>query len=842
MKQKIISWSIIVTLILGYLGISRFFSADAVINYGIHDGIIEYSETGTDITDSVIGNDNYIVSQNDNLVLSLDADASPVILDVKTGRKWLGVSKEKQTNGKYGSALVVHYMNINQSENILYSYENCVQKNQVKVYKGENSVDVEYLFGNIVVDYVYPELISKERMEKFLSKMTEDDAAYIKSRYTYFELDMFDGENRTYMLNEYPRLEKEDLYIATDIQSKKKITRTNSIFESVGYTKKDQIKDNGGSETEIVKSETMRIVVTYQLTDTGFKAFVDEKKCKFYSDYPISKIQILPYFDALASLDKGYAVLPSGSGALLDLNDKKTASVEIPIYGQNVTLSKEIQDYSGLASLPVFGQYKNNSGYLCVISDGEQQATVVANKDEFCSAVSAKFTFIDNEKFAIAAQNPVSLFANGVSGECFGCEYILFSTLEENTAYSKMANVYRERLESQRVLKSKASDAPIFLAEVVNSINYKTTALGFLPIQKDFGLTTFEQTQQISETIAKYTGTENLQVMLTGWNKNGVNQQALGKIEFSKSVGNAKEYDALTKYFSNNKISSYLNLNFEIVKPNKRDDFSVSSDAARTLNNNIIKLELKDKLTYLEKPTLYRLSSPKNFSNTWAGYSKSKYLDGQNGIGISEMSAYLYGDYVDSTCFTRGLAIKEIQKILADMKKKNLSVVGDVGNFYTLEYMDLLNNLSATSNDLNYYSCDIPFVQMVLHGHIDYTTQPLNTTDSLSTTLLKLIETGSGLHYYITANEFEDITHSEASQLYASNFDNIKDKLENNYKYVNDALKGLGKENIIEHTYIADDVVCVTYSNGVKIYVNYSLKDFSINGQTIKSKDYLRIS
>lgn len=841
MKRKLISWGIIIVLVLGYLGISRFFSGKAVLNYGLQDGIIEYSETGTDITDSVIGNDDYIISQNDNFILSLDADASPIITDVNTGRKWFGASAEKQNNGKYGSALVVHYMNINKSENILYSYDECVQKNQVKVYTKGNRVDVEYIFGNIDIDYVYPEIISKKRMEKFLSKMTEEDSTYIKSRYTLFELDMFEGENRTYMLEEYPRLEKEDLYVATDVESKKKRKRTNEIFESIGYTKEDQIKDNGGNETEVVKSETMRVVVSYQLTDTGFKAFVDEKNCKFYSDYPISKIQILPLFDALSSSDKGYAVLPSGSGALFELNDKKTASVEIPIYGENITLSKNIQDYSGLAPFPIFGQYKNNSGYLCVVSAGEQQAMVVANKDEICSASSARFTFIDNEEFSIAVQNPTPLFANGVSDKRFECEYILFSNLEENTAYSKMANVYRKRLENQGILKSKANDEPVFLAEVVNSINYKTTALGFLPIRKDFGLTTFEQTKQISETIAKYTGTENLNILLTGWNKNGINQQAVGKINFSNSVGKSKEYASLMGYFSENKIKAYLNLNFEIVKPNKGDDFSVSSDAARTLNNSIIKLELKDKLTYLEKPTSYRLSSPKKFSTTWEGYLKSKYLDIQNGIGVSELSAYLYGDYANNTSFTREQAINEIQKILADIKKKKISVVGDTGNLYTLEYMDLLNNLSATSNGSNYY-CDIPFVQMVLHGHIDYTTQPINTTDTLSSTLLKLIETGSGLHYYITANQFDDITQSDASQLYASNFEIIKDKLEKNYKYVNDALKGLGRETITEHTYITDDVVCVTYSNGEKIYVNYGMNDYVTNGYIVKSKDYLRIS
>lgn len=842
MKQKLIAGGIIVALILGYLGISRFASGNVAIKYGLQDGIIEYAATGSDLTDDVLGAENYVVSENERYILSLDSYANPVITDKKTGKQWFGALQGEQANGKYHSALVVHYYNINQSENILYSYESCVEKNQVKVYERENGADVEFLFGSLVIDYVYPELISKDRMEKFLSKMTKDDAEYIKSRYKLLELDQYDDENRTYLLQEYPRLKKEDLYVAIGMESKKNRTRTNGIFESIGYTKEDQLKDNGGQETDVVKSETMRVVISYELTNTGFKAFVEEKNCVFYSDYPLSKIEILPYFNAFSSSDTGYAVLPSGSGALVRLDDKKTAYVEIPIYGENVTLTKNIQNCNALASLPIFGQYRNNSGVLGIITAGEQQVSIVVNKEEFCASVSPIFTLIDNEKFSIEVQNPVPLFANGVSDKRFECEYVLFSEMEEKSAYSQMANFYRERLEKQGILGEKSSVELPFAAKIVNSINYKTTAFGFFPVQKDFGLTTFRQTREIAEEIAEFTGAENLQVILTGWNKRGVNQQAIGKIGFSKSAGTGKEYEALVSCLTDKKISFYLNLNFGIVKPNTADGFSVNSQAARTLNNSIVKLDLNDRLTYQKITTDYRLASPNIFSDVWRNYAKSKYISKGSGVSISELSAYLYGDYTDETCFTRGKAKVEIEKILADMKKSDMKIVGDTGNLYTLPYMDLLCNVSSSSDNSDDYDCDIPFVQMVLHGNINYTTQSLNTTDTLTDTLLKLIETGSGLAYDITANPFDGITESDASHLYASVFDNIKDKMRQNYQIVRDALKGLGKEKIVQHTYVTDEVVCVTYGNGTKIYCNYGLKDFSVDGKTIKAKDYLRIN
>ena len=91
MKQKLISYGIVMALVLGYLGISRFFSKEAILNYGMSEGVIDYSATGTDITDEVIGKDNYVY-QIAKKAKEFKAPQSNLFKDLNSLIKYIGIA------------------------------------------------------------------------------------------------------------------------------------------------------------------------------------------------------------------------------------------------------------------------------------------------------------------------------------------------------------------------------------------------------------------------------------------------------------------------------------------------------------------------------------------------------------------------------------------------------------------------------------------------------------------------------------------------------------------------------------------------------------------------------
>jgi len=843
MKRKIIAWCTTFALILGFVGLTFLLSKKNSVKYGIDSGSIGYTESDKDITELVMGKSGYTVTENEKFILELDDFANPVIYDKQTGNTWKSVPENDGGNSKYSSALTLNYFSDNSTKITLYSSEGSVDKNQAKVFALDGGVKVEYCFGEMSDDYIYPETISEKRMNEFLSKMSESDADYILRRYTLYVLSELEGQDKDYLLGKYPKLKDENLYVVTDMSTKLMMRKSDEIMRKAGYTVEDRDKDNGEISGEKINPQTFKVGVIYTLTNEGFKVTVNTEDCKFYSDYPLTDINVLPYFDSFASGEEGYFVLPSGSGALMKANNnEKEALVSLPVYGNNIALTGELEDNAQKCVFPIFGQYKNSKGYLCIIGEGSQQAEIIADRNSISSAASVNFALIDSYMYTMSSSNPVELFATDEADDVFSAEYVLFSGMEEENAYSNMAVYYRNRLLNDGVLNEKTHGSdPLVLTEFINVINYDTLALGFLPINREFVATSFNDSLKIAEEIKGYTDGENLKLLFTGWNKKGLNRQKLGGINFSNKAGGEKSYKATITALNEYGIESYLDTNFALTEGFVGDGFSKTSQAARGVNNSIVKLSLKDALTdkYLESD--FSLVSPKQFEKLGKAYLKNAVFS-QSGMGVAELTSVLYGDYSQNKLFSREKAINEVVNVLNTVQKKDVSILGDVCNLYTLPYINLINNLTPVSSKDNEFYRDIPFVQMVLHGYVDYVTESLNGSENIQKDILKLIETGSGLHYTLTANEYEKLFETEYAHIYNTNYSYLKEEIKNSYKLLNDALHGLGDKAIIKHSYMTDDVVCVEYEDGTLIYVNYGMSDYLINDIKVPASGYGRVN
>ena len=138
-------------------------------------------------------------------------------------------------------------------------------------------------------------------------------------------------------------------------------------------------------------------------------------------------------------------------------------------------------------------------------------------------------------------------------------------------------------------------------------------------------------------------------------------------------------------------------------------------------------------------------------------------------------------------------------------------------------------------------SYSVPFVQMVLHGSIPYSSSALNLASDYDYAFLKAIENGEQLSYTLAYRNLGKITQSVHTEYNSVDFAYWKNIIKEDFLKADNILKETYDKKIIEHKYLTDDVVCVTYENGVKVVVNYSHADYLAYGVTVNARDAVRI-
>ena len=107
---------------------------------------------------------------------------------------------------------------------------------------------------------------------------------------------------------------------------------------------------------------------------------------------------------------------------------------------------------------------------------------------------------------------------------------------------------------------------------------------------------------------------------------------------------------------------------------------------------------------------------------------------------------------------------------------------------------------------------------------------------------LKLIETGTYPSFYVTKESSADLIYTNSSDVYSSQYTVYKNEIVEYSKElaaVDEAVEGAV---ITEHEILANSVRVVTYSNGVRIYLNYSKNSQTVDGHSLESMSYKVVS
>lgn len=592
------------------------------------------------------------------------------------------------------------------------------------------------------------------------------------------------------------------------------------------------------------------IPVEYVLEEDGLRAsIVVDEIVEGTLGYYLTEVSLLPYFAATLAGSDGYFLVPDGSGALIYHDNEKGTygAYKQAIYSRDAAMIVEsltVQDQA--ARLPVFGMKSNDYGYLAVVDAGDGVATVNAmtsgNITSYNNAyVSFRFRLYTMLTYARSHDTQQVLMLSSVQPKNvdYSVKYILLE--EEGLDYVDMAAAYRDHLIKEQGLTARVeADYAPFYVEMLGSIKKDTVVLG-LKLKLLQRLTTFDQAQKMLSQMQQG-GMDDLLVRYTGWQPGGLESALNTQVKFEKSLGGAKDYAKLMDYANANGIELFMD--FDLLNLYESGN-GVSSfmDATQTIQHTPTYLYSYDYNTLEKDPsTRWQLVTPKMAAAALEEtLSNTENLRGAH-VSLSTMGDTLYSDFTNKASGldrSNTRLLWEDMLRLADRETEKLLVDG--GNGYALPHVSHVYNAPMKCTFYDIEDEDVPFYQILLHGYVSYSTEPMNLSSNPQNLVLKAVETGSSLSACLMYAENHALTDTNLEYVFSGNYETWMEMLCEAYERVTPVLREVAQATIVGHECLLKDVYKTQYSNGSVVYVNYSGKDVQADGYTIPAKDFVHI-
>ena len=567
-------------------------------------------------------------------------------------------------------------------------------------------------------------------------------------------------------------------------------------------------------------------------------------------------IELCKYFTYVKYPDSGkkdgQIIIPDGSGAVLSFNSPKGEQYaskypEKRVYGNDGAINvKERQASSETIMLGMYGflQQEEGKGILCIADKGAAQMSI--NADIQRDATSFNYAYFKTylreiEKVSITSQNTyVKSSRTMYQGDIKQCYCILQG---EALTYNTVAKKYRSYLIDKYSLGNNDTTQECNpTITFLGSYEKKTLKNGIVKL-REFSITTFEQALDIVREL-RYRGITQMNVSYRSWTEDNNDQKTTVTADANNVLGNEKGMKKLSKYLKEYGIDFYPELKVAIGKGYDMmfGSLKYSSKSISGSYSNALTFVLS---TGLENKTSRRgqYVSPIYYNDIVSKFLKSyKKLD-INGIYLSDLGNMNMSDYSKNVeQYSDGG--KELQRIALETAKNAGEMVMLRAPYdYAFEYVDVATTVPSVATLYGIVDYSIPLYQLVVSGLFDYSSKPVNYNNDYSLTwnLLKNIETGSNPAFVLANDDTNVLLDTEYTEYYNSYYVNWKDKISYMVNTLNEI--GIYNSRLVSHEFLSDNVVKVTYSNGLTIIINYDNDNYyDLKGLTVRSNWYAIIS
>jgi len=558
--------------------------------------------------------------------------------------------------------------------------------------------------------------------------------------------------------------------------------------------------------------------------------------------YGLVAVQPLPFLGAADETDKGYFVLPDGSGALYRF--KNTLGNYSSEYGriikhvyspEEVSIQKyaenDTENYKNVF-IPAFGVKKNQNAFTSLVTQGQENTSINFAQSGF--AIN-----LNRVSFELHYRHRYELFLSeiGVQGRSTaeikptrfdlnlipGDRTVQYFFLDSDDAdYSGMARTLRKFYIDTDVLpKNNLSQKIPLSLSLLGGVTEQR-----LFMDKYVSMTTFNQASNIIHEFLD-AGVKSLFVNILGWTRGGYGTWPKNWPP-SRYLGGGKGLKNLSSITQEKDVSIFLQANFvDALKINR--GFNIREDTVKQGNTLSVTDVLKEQYIlnpHFAKEELY--SFIKNISENST----------VSGVTFEQIGRKLYQDYHGSYPHHR----RDTLETWKTMAEKSSEILGSAalygGMIELLKYADILYEIPMEGSNYITLDSEIPFYQMVIHGSVYYTSVPGNLFYDNKKQFLRWIEYGNIPNYILTYKSSELLRDTDFNHLFTSHYKDWVQPISEVWNEFNNNFASFYNLPMIDHQYIDDNVVRITFENGTMVYLNYRDQEFKKDSVEIAPMDY----
>lgn len=593
---------------------------------------------------------------------------------------------------------------------------------------------------------------------------------------------------------------------------------------------------------------SITIPVKYTLHDDYLGVSVDTTQIvEEDADKIVTNLVLMGAFGAAEPTEKGYYVVPDGSGAIINFNNGKMnyKAYQGEVYGRNITPVETTKPaVTQNVYLPMYGIVKGNSGMMVVADKGDTCATINAyvTGQQKTSYNACYFDFeirTDDEYLMGGDANPLAVFEKrGILVPEIEVRYYPVSNDDKSDIdYIDIADTYRDYLTGEQgVTKSPAADMASLYIDLYGAVMKQETVLG-IPVMMQHETTSFEEAKEILEQL-KELGVDNMVVNYNQWTTDDIKEKVADDAKPASKLGGKKDFKALKEYAEANGIALYPgvdNLTFE----SGNGYFTMTDTAIRV--SNAYSRQIEYDLAHGVENKFYdaiSLLSPRKYEKMFKNLAKSYSKAGIDNISLGSATTVIYGDYGKKSV-SREMFKNNLQTYLEELKGSVSSILADGANAYTLKYVDHVSNVPLNSSKFDIFDQEIPFYQIVMSGIKPVSTTAVNGDAQVADLVLRAIASGTNLRFDFVAETADELKDTRYDKLYYANYEYWIEDAAACYKFANEVLSKTAGSTITEYNVLSETKIETVYENGTKTVVDLEARTVDVNGKTISLYDYI---
>ncbi len=837
------------TILTGLIAAAIFF----VVNYqNVED------EEEIVMLESYGGTEEIITVENDDLLLTMDPSTTQFSVKVKaTGAEWLSNPTEASSDpaalpeekAKLQSTLLMTYSMKTGLETVFNSYGYSVENGIYDIEQGEDYIKVKYSLGDVEKEFVIPPVITLENFEKWTDNMEAKDKELVQQYYKKYNINKLSKkDNKEELLENYPILQESIIYVLRDTTKENMRKKMEESFEAAGYTYEDYLADKElDMSTSTTDKPIFNVDIIYRLEGGDLVVEVPLSELENKEEYPIYTITPLPFFGAGGTQDEGFMFVPEGGGATIHFNNGKTnqSAYYANVYGWDMCLSRDAVVHNTRAYYGVYGISRGDNSFICILEEGSPYASVqadISGKNHSYNYVNAIYSIYQREQYDVGdiANSEIYEYMPTLPDETLTQRY----RFVDSGSYVDMAKTYGDYLENkygEYMAPVEDTEVPV-VVEIVGAVD-KVKQICGIPVSRPLKLTTYDEAaEMITELTAE--GFNNMSVKLTGWCNGGVKQKLLTDVDTIAALGSKKDLKELAETAEAADVDLYLDgITHYEYNSNLLHGFFSFRDAAKFISKERAYLYEYSHITYaqrddLDKYYLLHTELAQKTSDTLTDYAAELGA----GASFADTGMDISSDFYRKNTYSRE-AVKELHEDkLKATNDAGTDIMINMGNDYAVPYSDMVTNMDLRGNSYTILDECIPFYQIAIHGHVNYTGEPINICGNTQDEILYAAEYGAGLSFTLMRESAFALQKTLYTQYYGSDYEAWHDDMVDIYTRFNAELGHVYNQEIVDHVNYTQELSCTSYEDGTRVYVNYGYADgVTPDGVTVPAKDYLVI-